>query len=139
MRLERKARIVHMKSMFNKILNNITIILMALTALGEIITGSWFSGLGWGFAAFWLFAFETEKKYFEELFELARKNIHSREIEERKAAIIDSSSSDVVDIDHVLAIGRDLQNSDRWRGAQYDTVKLLCDTIERLRKEKDNG
>lgn len=121
--------------MFNKILNNITIVLMSLTALGEIITGSWFSGFGWGMAAFWLFAYETEQVYFKELFDLARKSIHNNEIE-RKAAIIDSSSN--VDIDHILAIGRDLQNSDKWHGAQYDTVKLLCDTIERLRdNQKD--
>ena len=124
-----------MKSVFNKILNNITVILMSLTALCEIITGSWFSGIGWGMAAFWLWAFETEKTYFNELLELARKNIHSREIEERESAILDSSN---VDIDHILAIGRDLQNSDKWHGAQYDTVKLLCDTIERLRdNQKD--
>ena len=121
--------------MFNKILNNITIVLMSFTALGEIITGSWFSGFGWGMAAFWLFAYETVQEYFKELFELARKSICSGEIE-RKAAIIDSSSN--VDIDHLLAIGRDLQNSDKWHGAQYDTVKLLCDTIERLRdNQKD--
>ena len=123
-----------MKSVFNKILNNITVILMSLTALGEIIMGSWFSGIGWGIAAFWLFAYETEKAYFNELLELARKNILNSEIE-RKAAIIDSSNAD---IDHILAIGRDLQNSDKWHGAQYDTVKLLCDTIERLRdNQKD--
>ena len=124
-----------MKSMYNKIMNNITVVLMSLTALCEIITGSWFSGIGWGMAAFWLWAFETEKTYFNELLELARKNIHSREIEERESAILDSSN---VDIDHILAIGRDLQNSDKWHGAQYDTVKLLCDTIERLRdNQKD--
>ena len=79
-----------MKSVFNKILENITVILMSLAALGEIITGSWFSGIGWGMAAFWLFAFETEKEYFNELLELARKNIHNSEIE-KKSAIIDSS------------------------------------------------
>ena len=130
-----------MKTMLGKIGKNITVILMALTALGEMVTGSWFSGIGWSAAAFWLFAFEMEKKYFNELLELARKNIHDSEIE-RKAAIIDS---DNIDIDHILAIGRDLQNSDKWHGAQYDTVKLLCDTIERLRdkeeneKDKDNG
>lgn len=124
-----------MKSVFNKILNNITVILMSLTALGEIITGSWFSGIGWGMAAFWLFAYETEQAYFNELFELARKSIYNSEIE-RKASIIDSSSN--ADIDHILAIGRDLQNSDKWHGAQYDTVKLLCDTIERLRDKEEN-
>ena len=79
--------------MFNKILNNITVILMSLTAFGEIITGSWFSGIGWGMAAFWLFAYETEQAYFNELLELARKNIHSSEIE-RNSAIIDSSSKE---------------------------------------------
>lgn len=120
--------------MYNKIMNNITVVLMSLTALCEMVTGSWFSGIGWGFAAFWLWAYETEKEYFNELLELARKNIHSRKIE-RKVAIIDPGN---VDIDHILAIGRDLQNSDRWHGAQYDTVKLLCDTIERLRdNQKD--
>lgn len=123
-----------MKSVFSKILENITVILMSLTALGEIITGSWFSGIGWGAAAFWLFAYETEQEYFKELLELARKNIHDNEIE-KKSAIIDSSN---VDIDHILAIGRDLQNSDKWHGAQYDTVKLLCDTIERLRDKEEN-
>lgn len=124
--------------MYNKIMNNITVVLMSLTALCEMVTGSWFSGIGWGFAAFWLWAYETEKDYFEELMELARKNIHSREVEERKTPIIDLSTGDVDDIDHILAIGRDLQNSDKWHGAQYDTVKLLCDTIERLRdNQKD--
>ena len=39
-----------------------------------------------------------------------------------------------VDIDHILKVGRDFQNTDTWHGAHYDTVKLLCDTIEHLRK-----
>lgn len=34
------------------------------------------------------------------------------------------------DIALVLKIGRDYQNKDGYRGAHYDTVKLLCDTIE---------
>lgn len=42
-----------------------------------------------------------------------------------------------MDIDHILKIGRDFQNTDKWHGAHYDTVKLLCDTIEHLRKNKD--
>lgn len=118
-----------MKTMLGKIGKNLAVILMALTALGEMVTDSWFSGIGWAAAAWWLFAYETEQEYFNELLELARKNIHDSEIE-RKSAIIDSSN---VDIDHILVVGRDLQNSDKWHGAQYDTVKLLCDTIERLR------
>lgn len=34
------------------------------------------------------------------------------------------------DIEQVLKIGRDFQNKDGYRGAHYDTVKLLCDAIE---------
>lgn len=34
--------------------------------------------------------------------------------------------------DEILRIGRDFQKSDRWRGATFDTAKLLCDEIERL-------
>ena len=44
-------------------------------------------------------------------------------------------------VDQVLKIGRDFQNQDRWRGAHYDTARLLCDTIERLNqklKEKES-
>ena len=37
------------------------------------------------------------------------------------------------DVEFVLKIGRDYQNKDGFRGAHYDTVKLLCDTIEYLR------
>ena len=38
-------------------------------------------------------------------------------------------------IEEVLRIGRDFQYSDRnFRGATFDTAKLLCDTIERLAK-----
>lgn len=35
--------------------------------------------------------------------------------------------------EEVLRIGRDFQRQDTFRGAQHDTVKLLCDTIEYLR------
>ena len=39
----------------------------------------------------------------------------------------------------ILRIGRDFQKSDRWRGATFDTAKLLCDEIERLAKvERDH-
>lgn len=39
------------------------------------------------------------------------------------------------DVEYVLKIGRDYQNKDGFRGAHYDTVKLLCDTIEYLRDQ----
>lgn len=35
----------------------------------------------------------------------------------------------------VLKIGRDFQNKDGYRGAHYDTVKLLCDAIEYQREQ----
>ena len=37
------------------------------------------------------------------------------------------------DLEQVLKIGRDFQREDKWHGAHWDTAKLLCDTIERLR------
>lgn len=37
--------------------------------------------------------------------------------------------------EQVLKIGRDFQNKDGFRGAHYDTVKLLCDTIENLSEQ----
>lgn len=39
------------------------------------------------------------------------------------------------DVDEVLRIGRSMQEKDTWHGATYDTVKLLCDTIEDLRRK----
>lgn len=44
-----------------------------------------------------------------------------------------------LDIDHILAVGRELQASDTWHGATYDTAKLLCDTIEALRGKGEGG
>ena len=37
--------------------------------------------------------------------------------------------------EQVLRIGRDFQNKDGFRGAHYDTVKLLCDTIEHQQEQ----
>ena len=37
--------------------------------------------------------------------------------------------------ERVLEIGRNFQNEDKWHGAHWDTVKLLCDKIEELRDE----
>lgn len=39
------------------------------------------------------------------------------------------------DIALALKIGRDFQNKDGYRGAHYDTVKLLCDAIEYQREQ----
>ncbi|MBO6031959.1 MAG: hypothetical protein J6Q22_11000 [Prevotella sp.] len=38
-------------------------------------------------------------------------------------------------VETVLKIGREFQNKDGFRGAHYDTVKILCDTIEDLNEQ----
>lgn len=45
---------------------------------------------------------------------------------------VDPKSDEDIPVERVLEIGRELQNEDKWHGAQYETVKLLCDTIEKL-------
>lgn len=47
--------------------------------------------------------------------------------------VVDTKFELCRDVEYVLKIGRDYQNKDGFRGAHYDTVKLLCDTIEYLR------
>ena len=42
------------------------------------------------------------------------------------------------DVEHVLKVGREFQMQDSWRGAHYDTAKLLCDTIEYLYERLDS-
>ena len=65
--------------------------------------------------------------------------LDEEEKNEHQKSSLDSPiiNMEYVDIDHILRIGRDFQNTDTWHGAHYDTVKLLCDTIEHLRKGKD--
>ena len=67
------------------------------------------------------------------------ERLDEMEIEKNEHPKPDLDSSPIInmenmDIDHILKIGRDFQNTDTWRGAHFDTVKLLCDTIEHLRK-----
>ena len=38
-------------------------------------------------------------------------------------------------VETVLKIGREFQKKDGFRGAHFDTVKLLCDTIEDLNEQ----
>jgi len=68
--------------------------------------------------------------------ELERLDELVAEKNEKPKSGLDSSIINMknMDIDHILKIGRDFQNTDTWHGAHYDTVKLLCDTIEYLRK-----
>lgn len=51
------------------------------------------------------------------------------------AARFSGDKFDHLPVEEVLRIGRDFQASDQFRGATFDTAKLLCDTIERLQEE----
>lgn len=48
---------------------------------------------------------------------------------------VEQKSDEDIPVEKVLEIGRELQNEDKWHGSQYVTVKLLCDTIERLQSK----
>ncbi len=50
-------------------------------------------------------------------------------------SVVDTKFELCRDVEYVLKIGRDFQNKDGFRGAHYDTVKLLCDTIEHQQKQ----
>lgn len=66
------------------------------------------------------------------------KRLNDAISEEQRRKMATTEKSSVVDTkfelchypEQVLKIGRDFQNKDGFRGAHYDTVKLLCDTIE---------
>ena len=84
-----------------------------------------------------------EEKRRKEAEELAEKEAKEREEEEAKKNRYqmflklkgEFETNSHLSIEEVLQIGRDLQNADKWHGAQYETVKLICDTIEQLQEE----
>jgi hypothetical protein len=132
-------------SKFSKVMDKCALIGYFIVSVCELVQGNWFSGVGWCLAGIGWFAFDTEKGFFDQANEIFRKcsNEYEAEIEKLEAeklahpkSGLDSSiiNMENMDIDHILKVGRDFQNTDTWRGAHYDTVKLLCDTIEHLRK-----
>lgn len=125
-----------------KILDKCSLFGYFIVGICEFCQGSWFSGVGWTLAGVGWYAFESEKKFFDQAMDICKKYVHGYvdkidELEsEKKHREANEINLDTVDVDHVLKVGRDLQNSDTWRGAQFDTVKLLCDTIEALREKR---
>lgn len=100
--------------------------------------GCFMGGIGWLMAGVMWWLEEEGERNFKELAQLFRD--HLADDKEKEDELIKNLSNpdlknvDHMDVDHILKIGRDLQNSDKWHGATYDTAKLLCDTIENLRK-----
>lgn len=130
----------------SKIMDKCALFGYFIVAVCEFFQGFWFSGVGWCLAGLGWFAFDKEKDFFDQMSLIWKKATgeYLETIDKLKAdlakkeGIKDSASiwpeMKNMDIDHILKIGRDFQNSDKWHGAHYDTVKLLCDTIEYLRK-----
>ena len=107
----------------------------------QFLQGSCIGGVGWLLAGVtWWLGVECESDL-KKLTQLFKE--HLSDDKEKEDKLIKNPSNpnlidiDHMDIDHILKIGRDFQNSDRWHGATYDTAKLLCDTIENLRKWKE--
>lgn len=134
-----------MSSKISKFMYNFSLVGYFIVAVCEFVQGSWFSGVGWCLAGIGWYAFEEERRFFDQANAIYRKC--AEEYEDRIDKLVaeknkqpksglDSSiiNMENMDIDHILKVGRDFQNTDTWRGAHFDTVKLLCDTIEHLRK-----
>lgn len=60
---------------------------------------------------------------------------HQQELDDCTKPAVDTKFELCKYPERVLKIGRDYQNKDGYRGAHYDTVKLLCDTIEYQREQ----
>ena len=139
-----------MSSKISKFMDKFSLVGYFIVAICEFAQGSWFSGVGWCLAGVGWYAFGKERKFFDQANAIYRKCVNEYEDtieklkfdlvkkdgEEQPKSSLDSSiiNMENMDIDHILKVGRDFQNTDTWHGAHYDTVKLLCDTIEHLRK-----
>lgn len=134
-----------MSSKISKFMDKFATVGYFIVAVCEFVQGSWFSGVGWCLAGVGWYAFGEERKFFDQANAIYRKCVKEyedridkleAEKNEQPKSSLDSSiiNMENMDIDHILKVGRDFQNTDTWRGAHFDTVKLLCDTIEHLRK-----
>ena len=107
-----------------------------LVSACQFFQGSFVGGIGWLIAGVtWWLGGECESGL-KKLTQLIKDHLAVNKEDEliKNLPNPDLMDIDHMDIDHILKIGRDFQNSDRWHGATYDTAKLLCDTIENLRK-----
>ena len=104
----------------------------------QFFESGFMGGIGWLMAGVMWWLEEEGERNFKELAQLFREHLDNdkKNEDELKENMFnpDLKNVDHMDIDHILKIGRDFQNSDKWHGATYDTAKLLCDTIENLRK-----
>ena len=130
---------------------------IVVMAIWMLASANWAAGIAWVFAIVGWWAFDKEQKFYDELLSLYRNHLdkcqtkeedYKREIAElkyqeeaRKARIkeLNNCADDLknANIDHILEVGRDFQMQDTFRGAQFDTVKLLCDTIVMLRAQAE--
>lgn len=115
------------------------------------------AGIAWVFAAVGWWSFDKESGFYDQLLSLYKNHLdkcqtkeedYKREIAElkyqeeaRKTRIqeLNNCADDLknANIDHILEVGRDFQMQDTFRGAHFDTVKLLCDTIVMLRAQAE--
>lgn len=139
----------------SNVLNVLFYVLIGAMTVWLLATNNWVAAIGWLFAAVGWRAFDKETNFYNELLSLYRNHLdncqtkeedYKREIAElkyqeeaRKARIreLNNCADDLknANIDHILEVGRDFQMQDTFRGAQFDTAKLLCDTIVMLRSQ----
>lgn len=143
----------------SKVLNVLFYVLIGAMAVWLLATNNWVAAFGWLFAGAGWWAFDKENNFYDQLLSLYRNHLnqcetkedaYKREIAElkqqeeaRKTRIkeLNNCADDLknANIDHILEIGRDFQMQDTFRGAQFDTAKLLCDTIVMLRSQVEEG
>ena len=139
----------------NRCLNTLFYGSIMVMAVWLFASANYAVGIAWVFAGVGWWAFDKETRFYDQLLSLYKNHLNKCEAREdeykktiaeleqkeeaKKTRIreLNNCSDDLkyADIDHILEVGRDFQMQDNFRGAQFDTVKLLCDTIEMLRNE----
>ena len=120
-------------------LNNFSPWACLIVSTCQFFEGGFMGGIGWLIAGVMMWLEEEGERNFNELAQLFREHLDNDKKNEDELMKENKFNPDLInidhmDIDHILEIGRNFQNSDKWHGATYDTAKLLCDTIENLRK-----
>ena len=139
----------------NRCLNTLFYGSIMVMSVWLFASANYAAGIAWVFAGVGWWAFDKEQRFYDQLLSLYKNHLNKCEAREdeykktiaeleqkeeaKKTRIreLNNCSDDLkyADIDHILEVGRDFQMQDNFRGAQFDTVKLLCDTIEMLRNE----
>ena len=141
----------------SKVLNVLFYVLIGAMTIWLLVTNNWVAAIGWLFAGVGWWSFDKESGFYDQLLSLYKNHLdkcqtkeedYKREIAElkyqeeaRKTRIqkLNNCADDLknANIDHILEVGRDFQMQDTFRGAHFDTVKLLCDTIVMLRAQAE--